>query len=92
MQEPSNRNGLGLNDLREKGIKLSTRAMEIFNEESQDQNISIQVKLFDDELFTLKFNLDNINSPDKTAIHIVGATVEALLNQIPLIKTVQNKI
>ncbi|WP_180174484.1 MULTISPECIES: hypothetical protein [Acinetobacter] len=91
MLEPSNNNSFGLNDLKGKGIKLSTKAMQVFSEEAKNQNLSIQVKLLGSELFTLQFNLDNINSPDKTTTHIVGATVEALLNQIPLIKTVQNK-
>ncbi|MEX5441918.1 hypothetical protein WCE14_00805 [Acinetobacter schindleri] len=91
MLEPSNDKSFGLNELKGKGIKLSTKAMEVFKEEAQKQNASIQVKLFGGELFTLKFNLDDINNPDKTTTHIVGATVEALLNQIPLIKTVQNK-
>ena len=91
MLEPSNDKSFGLNDLTEKGIKLSTKAMEVFSEEAKNQNLSIQVKLLGSELFTLQFNLDNINSPDKTTTNIVGATVEALLNQIPLIKTVQNK-
>ena len=91
MLEPSKNNGFGLNDLKGKGIKLSTKAMEVFKEEAHDQNASIQVKLFGDELFTLKFNLDDINNPDKSITRTVGATVEALLNRIPLIKTVQNK-
>ena len=91
MLEPSNNNSFGLNDLKGKGIKLSTKAMEVFKEEAHDQNASIQVKLFGDELFTLKFNLDDINNPDKSITRTVGATVEALLNRIPLIKTVQNK-
>ena len=91
MLEPSNDKSFGLNDLTEKGIKLSTKALEVFKEEAQDQNASIQVKLFGDELFTLKFNLDDINNPDKSITRTVGATVEALLNRIPLIKTVQNK-
>lgn len=91
MLEPSKNNSFGLNDLTENGIKLSTKAMEVFKEEAHDQNASIQVKLFGDELFTLKFNLDDINNPDKSITRTVVATVEALLNRIPLIKTVQNK-
>lgn len=91
MLEPSNDKSFGLNDLTEKGIKLSAKALEVFKEEAQDQNASIQVKLFGDELFTLKFNLDDINNPDKSITRTVVATVEALLNRIPLIKTVQNK-
>lgn len=91
MLEPSTNNSFGLNDLKGKGIKLSTKAMEIFKEEATNQNVAIQVRLLGSELFTLQFNLDDINNPDKTTTHIVGATVEALLNQIPLIKTVQNK-
>lgn len=91
MPETSNQNSFGLNDLREKGIELSTKAMEIFNAEAQDQNISIQVKYLGDELFTLSLNLDDINNPDKTVTQTVGATVEVLLNQISLLKLVQNK-
>ena len=91
MLEPSNDKSFGLNDLTEKGIMLSTKALEVFKEEAQDQNASIQVKLFGDELFTLKFNLEDIYNPDKAFTHLVGATVEVLLNQISLIQTVQNK-
>ncbi|OAL81321.1 hypothetical protein AY606_00785 [Acinetobacter sp. SFB] len=91
MLQTSNDKSFGLNDLKGQGIKLSTKAMEIFKEEAKDQNTSVQVKLFGDELFILKFNLEDIYNPDKAVTHIVGATVEALLNQISLIKTVQNK-
>ena len=91
MPETSNQNSFGLNDLRENGIELSTKAMEIFNAESQDKNFTIQVKYFNDELFTLNFNLDDINNPDRAVTHTVGATVEALLNQISLLRLVQNK-
>jgi len=91
MPETSNQNSFGLNDLRVKGIELSTKAMEIFSEEAQDQNISIQVKYLNDELFTLNFTLDDINNPDRAVTQTVGATVEALLNQIPLLELVQNK-
>lgn len=91
MPETSNQNSFGLNDLRVKGIELSTKAMEIFSEEAQDQNISIQVKYLNDELFTLNFTLDDVNTPDRIVTQTVGATVEALLNQITLLQLVQNK-
>ena len=91
MPETSNQNSFGLNDLRVKGIELSTKAMEIFSEEAQDQNISIQVKYLNDELFTLNFTLDEVNTPDRIVTQTVGATVEALLNQITLLQLVQNK-
>ena len=91
MLEPSNDKSFGLNDLTEKGIKLSTKALEVFKEEAQDQNISIQVKYLNDELFTLNFTLDDVNTPDRIVTQTVGATIEALLNQIPLLQLVQNK-
>ena len=91
MLEPSNDKSFGLNDLTEKGIKLSTKALEVFKEEAQDQNISIQVKYLNDELFTLNFTLDDVNTPDRIVTQTVGATVEALLNQITLLQLVQNK-
>ena len=91
MLQTSNDKSFGLNDLKGQGIKLSTKAMEIFKEEAKDQNTSVQVKLFGDELFILKFNLEDIYNPDKAFTHLVGATVEVLLNQISLIQTVQNK-
>ena len=91
MLETSHDKGFGLNDLTEKGIKLSAKAMNIFREEATNQNISIQVKLVGTELFNLQFNLDDICKPDRAVTRTVGATIEALLNQIPLIQTVQNK-
>lgn len=88
----TNNNSFGLNDLKQKGIELSTKAIEIFNEDAKNQNISIQVKFAGDELFTLQFNIDDLTSPDKLLNNTVASTVESLLNQIPTILTVQNKI
>ncbi|MFH7805481.1 hypothetical protein [Acinetobacter sp. BSP-53] len=85
-----NNNG-SLANLAKAGLELPSNALGIFSKITETQPISIVLKLANEELCTLQFNLDNINSPDKTTTHIVGATVEALLNQIPLIKTVQNK-
>ena len=85
-----NNNGC-LSGLAKAGIELPSNALGIFSKITETQPISIVLKLANEELCTLQFNMDNINSPDKTTTHIVGATVEALLNQIPLIKTAQNK-
>ena len=43
------------------------------------------------ELCTLQFNIEDIYNPDKAVTKIVGLSVEALLNQIPLLQLVQNK-
>lgn len=91
MRETSNDKSFGLNDLKEQGIKLSTKAMDIFKEEAKDQNLSVQVKLFGDEIFTLKFNLGDLYNPDKAVTQTVGATVEVLLNNISVLRSVQNK-
>lgn len=91
MQETSNDKSFGLNDLKGQGIKLSAKAMDIFKDESKDQNISVQVKIFGNEMFTLKCNLEDINNPNRAVTYTVGATVEALLNNLLLIKSVQNK-
>jgi len=86
-----NNNG-SLSSLAKAGIELPSNALGIFSKRTKTQPISIVLKLENEELCTLQFNLDDINNPDKTTTHIVGSTVESLLNQIPLIKTVQNKI
>ena len=86
-----NNNG-SLSSLAKAGIELPSNALGIFSKRTKTQPISIVLKLENEELCTLQFNLDDINNPDNTTTHIVGSTVESLLNQIPLIKTVQNKI
>lgn len=85
-----NNNG-SLSSLAKAGIELPSNALGIFSKITETQPISIVLKLANEELYTLQFNLDDINSPDRATTQIVGATVEALLNQISLIKTVQNK-
>ncbi|CAM4384209.1 hypothetical protein [Acinetobacter pragensis] len=85
-----NNNG-SLSGLAKAGIELPSNALGIFSKITETQPISIVLKLANEELCTLQFNLEDINSPDKATTHIVGATVEALLNQITLIKSVQNK-
>ncbi len=91
MHETSCDAGFGLNDLRNKGIELSTKAMEVFESDSQDTNVSIQIKLPECEPLTLQINLEDIKKPDPIVTKTVGAAIEALLNQISLIKAVQNK-
>ncbi|WP_163124471.1 hypothetical protein [Acinetobacter portensis] len=91
MHETSCEAGFGLNDLKIKGIELSTKAMEVFESDSQDTNVSIQIKLPECEPFTLQVNLDDIQKPSPIVTKVVGAVVEAFLNQIPLVKLVQNK-
>ncbi|EOR07246.1 hypothetical protein [Acinetobacter tandoii] len=85
-----NNNG-SLSSLAKAGIELPSNALGIFSKRTKTQPISIVLKLANEELCTLQFNLDNLNSPDKAITQTVGATVEALLNRIPLIQTVQNK-
>jgi len=80
-----------LSSLAKAGIELPSNALGIFSKFTETQPISIVLKLPNEELFTLQFNLEDINNPDKSITQTVGATVEALLNQISVIKTVQNK-
>ncbi|MHA3079517.1 hypothetical protein [Acinetobacter sp. ANC 5502] len=82
----------GLSQLSEEKIALSPKALDIFKQHTQSQNISIEVKLSSNELFSLKFNIDDLNSPDRLLTQTVSAMVESLLNQIPAILTVQNKV
>lgn len=91
MHETSCNTGFGLNDLRNKGIELSTRAMEAFASDSQDSNVSIQIKLPQCEAFTLQIKLDDVQKPDPIITKTVGAVIEAFLNRIALVKIVQNK-
>jgi len=83
---------LGLHALKNAGLKLPRKALDIFLNESTQQTISIEVKLADNELFKLEFLLDDLEAPNRTIIKTVGATIESLLNQIPAIQQVQNKI
>ncbi|MFN3289331.1 MAG: hypothetical protein ACK410_02665 [Acinetobacter sp.] len=85
-----NNNGC-LSGLAKAGIELPSNALGIFSKNTETQPISIVLKIANEELCTLQFNLDDLNDPDKDVTRTVGATVEALLNQITLIKTVQNK-
>ncbi|MEG2262966.1 MAG: hypothetical protein RSC68_01180 [Acinetobacter sp.] len=85
-----NNNG-SLSNLAKAGLELPSNALGIFSKRTKTQPISIVLKLANEELCTLQFNLEDVNNPDKVITRTVGATVEALLNQISLIKLVQNK-
>jgi hypothetical protein len=87
---PTTKNGC-LTGLSEAGIELPSNALGIFSTVTESQPISIVLKLSDKELCTLQFHLDDIKNPDKAVTKIVGLSVEALLNQIPLLELVQNK-
>ncbi|WP_151711104.1 hypothetical protein [Acinetobacter brisouii] len=73
-------------------VALKPEILNIFKEHSQSQQISIQVKLSSNELFTLQFNMDDLSAPDHLLTRTVSSAVESLLNQIPTILTVQNKV
>ena len=85
-----NNNG-SLSNLAKAGLELPSNALGIFSKRITIKPISIVLKIENEELCTLQFNLEDINNPDTAITQTVGATVEALLNRIPLIKTVQNK-
>lgn len=87
---PTTKNGC-LTGLAEAGLELPSNALGIFSTITETQPISIVLKFEDQELCTLQFNMEDINNPDKLLTQIVGLSVEALLNQIPLLQIVQNK-
>lgn len=85
-----NNNG-SLSSLAKAGVGLPSNALGIFSKVTEIQPISIVLKLANEDLYTLQFNLDDINNSDRAVTEIVGATVEALLNNLSLLKLVQNK-
>ena len=85
-----NNNG-SLSSLAKAGVGLPSNALGIFSKVTEIQPISIVLKLANEDLCTLQFNLDDINNSDRAVTQTVGATVEALLNNISLLKLVQNK-
>ena len=85
-----NNNG-SLSSLAKAGVGLPSNALGIFSKLTESQPISIVLKLANEDLYTLQFNLDDINNSDRAVTQIVGATVEALLNNLSLLKLVQNK-
>ena len=85
-----NNNG-SLSNLAKAGLELPSNALGIFSKRTKTQPISIVLKLANEDLYTLQFNLDDINNSDRAVTQIVGATVEALLNNLSLLKLVQNK-
>lgn len=85
-----NNNG-SLSNLAKAGLELPSNALGIFSKRIPIKPISIVLKIEDEELCTLQFSLEDIHNPDTAITQTVGATVEALLNRIPLIQTVQNK-
>ncbi|MNE71943.1 hypothetical protein D3C80_1678510 [compost metagenome] len=88
MLENSNGN---LPALTKAGLELPTNALEIFSTITKSQPISIILKLSNNELYTLQFEISDLKDPDRLLNRTVGATIEALLNQISLIQLVQNK-
>ncbi|MDH1068499.1 hypothetical protein N5B96_03160 [Acinetobacter johnsonii] len=87
---PTTKNGC-LTGLAAAGIELPSNALGIFSTITETKPISIVLKLDDQELCTLQFHMEDIINPDKAVTKIVGLSVEALLNQIPLLELVQNK-
>lgn len=85
-------NSGNLTDLTKAGLQLPTDALGIFSAHTKKQPISLVLKLANNELCTLQFDLEDIHKPDRALTRTVGATIEAMLNQISLIQTVQNKI
>ncbi|ENX48797.1 MULTISPECIES: hypothetical protein [Acinetobacter] len=90
MHETTNR--FNVQTLKQAGVKLPSKALDIFLNESEQQNITLELKIAGSELFKLEFTLDDLQSPNRTITKTVGSTVESLLNQIPVIQQVQNKI
>lgn len=85
-----NNNG-SLSSLAKAGVELPSNALGIFSKVTEIQPISIALKFANEDLCTLQFNLDDINKSDRAVTKTVGATVEALLNNLSLLKSVQNK-
>lgn len=85
-----NENG-GLSSLIQAGIELPSNALGIFSKITETTPIYIVLKHANEEICTLQFDLEDIHSPNRTVTHIVGATVEQLLNSISALEAVQNK-
>lgn len=78
--------------LNEKSGEIFQNIKDIFKEEAKAKQVTIQIKLHQSELCELNFNLDSLQNVNKDINKIVAATVEQVLNQIPRIQTVQNKL
>lgn len=65
---------------------------EIFDSETTDKDVVIQLKLKNKDIFELKFSLDSIDRPNQNINKIVGVTVEKLLNRVPILLMVQNEM
>lgn len=65
---------------------------DLFEQESVNKQVTIQLKLHQMQLCELKFDIDTLGQPDKNINKVVATTVEELLNQLPQLEIVQNKI
>lgn len=73
-------------------LDLPQEALALFSQCSKPVPVSIQVQLANSALFSLQFNLEDLNKPDVELHKLVGASVTALLNEIRTIKLVQNEM
>lgn len=74
------------------GAKLTQNIQGLFNKEALNQNITIELKLANQELCQLNFSIDDLQKPNEQVNKVVGLTIEHLLNQVLVLKSVQNKL
>lgn len=79
------------NILNSAGLELPAEALRIFSTCTKSQTFKISLSLASKEVINLEFEINDLNNPDKSVTKIVGQTIEALLNQIALLNSVQNK-
>lgn len=65
---------------------------DIFREEAQRKQVTIHLSVQDTELCELKFDLDTLGQPCQSVNKVVATTVEELLNKLPQLELVQNKM
>lgn len=73
-------------------LNLPEEALKLFSQAVKPVPVRIQVQLADAALFELQFNIQDINKPDVDMHQVVGASVAALLDQIQVLKLVQNEM
>ncbi|MBF7683948.1 hypothetical protein I2F27_11525 [Acinetobacter sp. B5B] len=80
------------NILKTREALLSQNIQGLFNKEAINQNITIELKLANQELCQLNFSLDDLEKSNQQINRVVGLTIENLLNQVSTLKSVQNKL
>lgn len=70
---------------------LTQNIQSLFDKEALNQNITIELKLANQELCQLNFSIDDLQKTNEQVNKVVGLTIEHLLNQVVVLKSVQNK-